>query len=148
LKSLDGGLRGNAEAARLKGEKGSLDKEMAELETKIAAIDQRLEAHAKLEEELKTLRANIRAGEKKKDELIAAARAKITPDQAKSLILARLRKVLGEQFDGYLRQHQRSLIAAVENLHDKYAVTAQSILEDRDREAKSLDGFLVELGYA
>lgn len=148
LKSLDGGLRGNAEAARLKGEKASLDKEMAELEKKIAVIDQRLEAHAKLEEELKTLRANIRAAGKKKDELIAAARAKITPDQAKTLILARLRKVLGEQFDAYLRQHQRSLIAAVENLYDKYAVTAQSILDDRDREAKTLDGFLVELGYA
>jgi type I restriction enzyme M protein len=148
LKSLDGGLRGNAEAARLKGEKASLDKQMAELEKKIAAIDQRLEAHAKLEEELKTLRANIRAGEKKKDELIAAARAKITPDQAKTLILARLRKVLGEQFDGYLRQHQRALIAAVENLHGKYAVTAQTILEDRDREATALDSFLVELGYA
>ncbi|MCW5769290.1 MAG: N-6 DNA methylase [Phycisphaeraceae bacterium] len=152
LKGLDGGPKrsgsGNAEAARLKGEKGGLDKEMAELEKKIAAIDQRLEAHAKLEEELKTLRANIRAGEKKKDELIAAARAKITPDQAKMLILARLRKVLGEQFDGYLRQHQRSLVAAVENLHDKYAVTAQFILEERDREAKKLDEFLVELGYA
>ncbi len=148
LKGLEGGLQGKTEAARLKGEKARLDKEMAELETKIAAIDQRLEAHANLEEELKTLRANIRAGGKKKDELIAAARAKITPDQAKTLILVRLRKVLGEQFDGYLRQHQRGLIAAVENLHDKYAVTAQTILDERDREAKTLDGFLVELGYA
>lgn len=148
LKGLDGGLRGNAEAARLKGEKASLDKDMAELEAKIAAIDQRLEAHAKLEEELKTLRANVRAGEKKKDELVAAARAKITPEQAKTLILARLRKVLGEQFDGYLRQHQRALIAAVENLHGKYAVTAQRILDERDREAKRLDEFLGELGYA
>lgn len=148
LKKLDGGLRGDAEVARLRDEKGSLDDDIAELEGKIAAIDLRLEAHAKLEEELKTLRANIRSSKVKKDDLIAAARAKITPDQAKKLILARLRKVLGEQFDGYLRQHQRGLIAAVENLHGKYAVTTQTILDERDREAKTLDGFLLELGYA
>jgi type I restriction enzyme M protein len=151
LKGLGGGRGsggGSAESTRLRTEKATLEKDMADLEANIAAIDQRLEAHAKLEEELKTLRANIRAGEKKKDELIAAARAKITPEQAKALILARLRKVLGEQFDGYLRQHQRALIAAVENLHGKYAVTAQTILDDRDREAKRLDEFLVELGYA
>jgi len=148
LKGLESGLQGKTEAARLKGERASLDTEITELEGKIAGIDQRLEAHAKLEEELKILRANIRTGEKKKDDLVAAARAKIAPEQAKTLILTRLRRVLGEQFDGYLRQHQRGLIAAIENLHAKYAVTAKTILEVRDREAKKLDGFLVELGYA
>ena len=114
---------------------------------RIQAIDQQLERHAALDAELKKLKANIREVEKQKDEMIAAARAKISEDEAKSLILERFRKLLTEQFDGYLRQYQRSFIAAVENLWQKYAVTTKQILAERDREAAQLDAFLKELGY-
>ena len=114
---------------------------------RIQAIDQQLECHAALDAELKKLKANIREVEKQKDEMIAAARAKITEDQAKTLILERFRNFLNEQFDGYLRQYQRSFIAAVENLWQKYAVTTKQILAARDREAAQLDAFLKELGY-
>ena len=79
--------------------------------------------------------------------LIAAARAKITEDEAKRLILERFQRLLTEQFDGYLRQYQRAFIAAVENLWQKYAVTTKQILADRDREAAQLNVFLKELGY-
>ena len=114
---------------------------------RIQAIDQQLERHAALDAELKKLKANIREVEKQKDEMIAAARAKITEDEAKTLILERFRNLLNEQFAGYLRQYQRSFIAAVENLWQKYAVTTKQILAERDREAAQLDAFLKELGY-
>ena len=114
---------------------------------RIQEIDQQLERHAALDAKLKKLKANIREVEKQKDEMIAAARAKITEDEAKTLILERFRKLLTEQFDGYLRQYQRSFIAALENLWQKYAVTIKQILADRDREAAQLDAFLKELGY-
>jgi type I restriction enzyme M protein len=100
-----------------------------------------------LEQELKTLKANIREVEKKKDELVSAARAKISEDEAKALILERFKCLLTERFDSYLRQYQRDFIAAIENLHDKYAATAKMILVERDREAEQLNQFLVELGY-
>ena len=119
----------------------------ATAEERIQAIDQQLERHAALDTELKKLKANIREVEKQKDEMIAAARAKITEDAAKTLILERFRNLLNEQFDGYLRQYQRSFIAAVENLWQKYAVTTKQILAERDREADQLDAFLKELGY-
>jgi type I restriction enzyme M protein len=63
------------------------------------------------------------------------------------LILERFKRLLTEQFDEYLRQYQRGLIAAVETLWQKYAVTAKQILAERDREAEQLGQFLVELGY-
>jgi type I restriction-modification system DNA methylase subunit len=63
------------------------------------------------------------------------------------LILARFKRLLTEQFDGYLRQYQRAFIAAVENLWSKYAVTTKQILAERDRETSQLDAFLTELGY-
>jgi type I restriction enzyme M protein len=55
------------------------------------------------------------------------------------LILARFKRLLTEQFDGYLRQYQRAFIAAVENLWSKYAVTTKQILAERDRETSQLD---------
>ncbi len=115
--------------------------------SRVETIDQQLEQHTELEQELKTLKANIREVEKKKDALVSAARAKINEDEAKALILERFKRLLTERFDSYLRQYQRDFIAAIENLHDKYAVTAKMILAERDQEAEKLGQFLVELGY-
>ena len=113
----------------------------------IETIDNRLARHTALETDLKTLKANIRQVEKQKDELIASARAKISDDEARQLIVERFQRLLIEQFDGYLRQYQRTFIAAVENLWNKYAVTTKQILAERDREAVQLNRFLKELGY-
>lgn len=110
-------------------------------------IDERLEKHAAVEKELKTLKAGIKEVGKQRDELVDAAREKISEDEAKDLILERLERVLGRRFDGYLRQLQRDVIAQVENLCDKYAVTTKDILDHRDGEARNLSDFLEELGY-
>ncbi|KKK67109.1 hypothetical protein LCGC14_2957350, partial [marine sediment metagenome] len=114
---------------------------------RVQKIDAELARHTELEKELKTLKANIRQVEKKKDDLVAAARAKISEEEAKQLILERFQRLLTEQFDSYLRQYQRAFIATVENLWDKYAVTTKQILAERDQEADQLNAFLKELGY-
>jgi len=49
--------------------------------------------------------------------------------------------------EGYLRADQRACLAALENLHRKYAVTAKEIEARRDAAAARLKGFLVEVGY-
>ena len=117
------------------------------LQGQIDEIDERLAIHTALESELKTLKSGIKQVEKQKDELVTAARAKISEEEAKALILERFQRLLTEQFDGYLRQYQRAFIAAVENLWDKYAVTTKEILAERDEAAAQLDSFLKELGY-
>ena len=114
---------------------------------RVQEIDAELAQHTELEKELKTLKGNIRQVEKKKDDLVAAARAKISEEEAKQLILERFGRLLTEQFDGYLRQYQRAFIAAIENLWDKYAVTTKQILAERDAEMDQLSSFLKELGY-
>ncbi len=133
--------------ADLQHEATVAEERAAYITRRVETIDQQLEQHTVLEQELKTLKANIREVEKKKDELVSAARAKINEDEAKALILERFKRLLTERFDSYLRQYQRDFIAAIENLHDKYAVTAKMILAKRDREAEQLNQFLVELGY-
>lgn len=110
-------------------------------------IDARLERHEALAKELRDLKAGIKEVEKRKDDLVAQAREKITPAEAKVLILERFRKALADQYEGYLRQHGRGFVGAVENLWDKYAVTLREILAERDRAAGELKVFLGELGY-
>lgn len=118
-----------------------------ELQKKTEALEAKLAKHKALEDEAKRLKAEIRATEKKQEDLVAAAREKISRDEAKKVIMERLQKLLGETYRSYLRADQRACLSALENLHNKYAVTAKEIEAKRDKAAKKLQGFLKELGY-
>jgi type I restriction enzyme M protein len=63
------------------------------------------------------------------------------------VILDRLHRILVQTYEGYLRVDQRACLAALENLHAKYAVTAKAIEAKRDAEAAKLKQFLAELAY-
>jgi type I restriction enzyme M protein len=100
-----------------------------------------------LEQEAKTIKAGIRSTEKKQDELVEAARAKISRDEARKVIVERLGRLLMESYRSYLRADQRACVAAIENLWSKYAVTAKEIEIERDAASAQLHGFLEALGY-
>lgn len=134
-----------AQAKLAKKEKRSHD--LKTFDAEAAAIDAKLELHKALEDEARQLKAEIRATEKRRDDLVTAARAKISPDEAKTVIISLLRRVLFSTYDTYLRADSRQLLAALENLHAKYAVTAKDILKKRDGAAAKLNAFLEELGY-
>jgi type I restriction enzyme M protein len=110
--------------------------------------EQLLVRHKTLEDEAKQIKADLRATEKKRDELVAAARAKIDRDEARRVIIERLERVLIEMYQSYLRADQRACLAALENLFDKYAVTVVDLEQSRESANTKLDNLLVELGYA
>jgi len=111
------------------------------------ALTKSLETHKLLEDEVKELKATIKQIEGKRDELVGSARAKISTDEARQVIVERLRKTLMDTFAAYLRTDQRACVRAIENLWSKYAITAKSIEGDRDKASAKLQSFLVELGY-
>jgi type I restriction enzyme M protein len=111
------------------------------------SIETSLTRHKALEDEAKELKATLKAIENKRDELVASAREKISVDEARTVIIDRLRIMLLDIYQGYLRAEQRACIKAVENLWDKYAVTARQIEAKRDEASRQLQEFLVELGY-
>ncbi len=122
-------------------EKGALAKRRA------ADIEKSLTRHKVLEDEAKALKAIIKGTEKKRDELVASAREKISTDEARIVIIERLRKELMESYRSYLRGDLRACIKAIENLWDEYALTAKEIEAERDAASKQLQEFLMELGY-
>ncbi|NIC36964.1 N-6 DNA methylase [Halomonas desiderata] len=111
-------------------------------------LEAELEGHKTLENEAKTLKATIKAIENKRDELVESARKKISVDEARTVIIERLRQRLMAIYQNYLRTEQRACIKAIENLWSKYAVTARQIEAERDQASRQLQEFLVELGYA
>ncbi|WP_318510505.1 type I restriction-modification system subunit M [Photobacterium leiognathi] len=111
------------------------------------AIEAKLAAHKALEDELKQLKAEIKETEKLRDELLEVARNEITAEEAKVLILDRFKTELDRQYQSYVRALLFGRIAAIENLHRKYLVTAKSIIAKREHEASKLAGFMKELGY-
>ena len=135
-------LNTRAKLAKKEGEKGDWTAYMAEA----AEIEKRLAAHKALEQEAKTIKAGIRTTEKKQDELVEAAHAKISRDEARQVIVERLGRLLMESYRSYLRADQRACIAAIENLWRKYAVTAKEIEVERDAASFQLQGFLKALG--
>ena len=136
-------LNTRAKLAKKEGEKGDL-----QTWTHAAgAIEKRLAAHKALEAEAKTLKVAIRGTEKKRDELVEAARARISRDEARQVIVARLGRLLRDTYRAYLRADQRACVAAIENLWSKYAVTAKEIEAERDAAGARLREFLDVLGY-
>jgi type I restriction enzyme M protein len=133
----------NAEALLAKREK----RDPSEFKARAGATEKLLERHKKLEDEAKELKSDLRVNEKKQEELVAAARARIDREEARRVILDRLHRLLVQRYESYLRADQRACLAAMESLHAKYAVTANMIESQRDATARKLRIFLSELGY-
>lgn len=115
--------------------------------TRADRAEAKLATHKALEDEAKTLKAAIKSTAARKDELVEQARLKISKNEARQVIVERLGSVLFDSYCQYLRADQRACIAAIENLWNKYAVTAKQIEVEREDAAQALQAFLVELGY-
>ena len=139
---------------KIPGEIASLKAEVAKQEAEIKMIDDqifedeaRIARHLELEEELKQCRKVIKEIKAKKQVLVDVARSKISPAEAKALILERWKRTLHDTVNGYLQSHQRHLLQSIEQLWDKYTTPLHSILSEREKETELLNDFLKELGY-
>jgi type I restriction enzyme M protein len=92
-------------------------------------------------------KAALNARLAKTDAILAAIGGQLTDEQARMLILKKLYDVAGSELNRYLNAEKRALIAVVENLWDKYAVSSQELEKARIETLKTLDGFLRGLGY-
>jgi len=157
---------------RIKQFKDTLKQEQSELELKLRlkriggdeAKAETSELRQQVETQLKVLNPNhkddkkqITALHKDKaalelrlsriDGVLAAIGGRMTDAEAKTLILKKLYDWVKEQLTRYLNAEKRTLIARVENLWDKYAVSSRELETDREKTLKTLDTFLSKLGY-
>jgi type I restriction enzyme M protein len=135
------------EIALLKTDAIKFAAETERLDAMIEADEERFAKHTELEEELKLCKKKVKEIKDRKQALVDSARLKITPEEAKELILKRWKATLHSTVNGYLQNHSRQLLLAVDGLHNKYTLPLHSILSDREKETQLLNNFLIELGY-
>ncbi len=135
------------ERSQLEEELNQKQKSQTQAETKKATIEQKLAKHTELTNELKTCKATIAEIKAKKEDLVAKAREKITPEEAKVLILTRFKDVLHHTVMDYVNRYERALITELETRFTKYQNTLVNILDNREQAANQLNNFLMELGY-
>jgi type I restriction enzyme M protein len=121
--------------------------EQKKLERKQTGVEAKLQPHKDLEKELKDCKATIKEIKDRREELIAKAREKITPEEAEQLILARWQTSLQDYFFSYLRQYEQALRQWIEGIWEKYHQTLTGILQAREEQSDLLNQFLTELGY-
>jgi type I restriction enzyme M protein len=85
--------------------------------------------------------------ERYKAALVEEARAKITVEEAKELIIKRWERSLHTLIIGYQEIHTRNVIHAIEELYEKYTTTLNDVLSSREKETQLLNNFLIDLGY-
>jgi len=83
----------------------------------------------------------------KTDTLVIEIGGQLGEEEARRLILKKLYDIAHSELNRYLNAEQRVLIAAVENLWDKYAVSSRNLELTRGETLERLDGFLNGLGY-
>jgi type I restriction enzyme M protein len=71
----------------------------------------------------------------------------ITDEEAKNLILQKHNNLVQQELLKYLNAEKRKLIAGIENLWDKYAVSSKELESKRTDTLNELSEFLMELDY-
>lgn len=92
-------------------------------------------------------KAALQARLAKTDAILAAIGGQLTEEEFRRLILKKLYNLAINELNRYLNAEKRELIAGVENLWDKYAVSSQELETERSETLKTLEGFLKGLGY-
>lgn len=81
------------------------------------------------------------------DTILNSIGGMMTDDECRELILEKHHRLIGLELDRYLNAEKRHIIALFDNLWDKYAVSHNAILNDRDATFATLNQFLTELKY-
>lgn len=137
---------------RLKRIGGDDDKtETSELIAQVTAAMTGLDPEVKEEKKkLAALKKDKAALEKRLtniDTVLAAIGGQLTEADAKRLILKKLHDLADKELLRYLNAEKRVLLAIIENLWDKYAVSSQMLEMEREESLNTLNGFLSKLGY-
>lgn len=116
-------------------------------EERIKALDSKDKGDQKKIERLSNDKLTLKTQIEKADALLKSIGGQLTEEQAKGLILKKCFDLINNELIRYLNVEKRALIAILEKLWDKYAVSANQLEENRADTLQTLNGFLKGLGY-
>jgi len=136
------------DAAALRTELATLETEIAPVLAEMKDIKTKLAPYEEICDKLTDARKKLRALEEALLERLESARAMLTADHVRDLVLDLSRVALLRVLSAGVTAHRHQVIAAVENLWDKYRLSLTERERTRADVGNRLDGMLKELGYA
>jgi type I restriction enzyme M protein len=118
---------------------GSAQKEAKKWEDLIAKINEK-------EKELKKARNEVNKKQKELEEKVSQKIETLTEEEAKGLILEKFYEYIDMQLNKYLNAEKKEIIKIFENLWDKYKISLNDLIKERDEEIRKLNEFLSKLG--
>lgn len=118
-----------------------------QVESRLADLDPKDKPDKKKINALRKDKVALEARIARTDALLTEIGGQLTAEQARGLILRKIYDIARAELDRYLNAEKRQLIAVVENLWDKYAVSSRQLEQQRAETLETLDGFLSGLGY-
>lgn len=153
IKAIKADLKDTADYANIKKSVTALEKELKKANNDAAKLHLVLEAQKQFKEITKAYNARVKDSgilQSKLDSidaLLEAIGGMITTEESQKLILKKHFDIINDQLQRYLNAEKRALIAAYENLFDKYYTSAQAIEQKREGTMKELNDFLTQLNY-
>lgn len=135
-------------AAPLRAELAQVETEIAPVLAEMTDIKAKLAPYDEICEKLSEARKKLRALEEALLERLESARGMLTADQTRDLVLDLSREALVRVLSAGITAHRQQVVAAVENLWDKYRVSLTAREKTRSDVSGKLGDMLKELGYA
>lgn len=120
---------------------------LATIKAQLATLSEAKKDEKKQITALRKDQAALTARIQRADQVLTEIGGQLTVDQAKKLILKKLHDLATAELHRYLNAEKRQLIAALENLWNKYAVSSQALEDERSKTLKTLGAFMAGLGY-
>ncbi len=115
-------------------------KEAQKWQDLIRKIDEKDKELKKLNKELKQKQQTLKESVKQKRETL-------TEEEAKLLLLEKFKESIKQELEKYINAEKKEVIKIFEKLWDKYKISLNQLIAERDEEVKKLNEFLKQLGY-
>lgn len=146
-------LNNTSDYDNIKKSVNAFEKELKKSKDQPEVLQMVLDVKKQFKEITKTYNARVKDSEILKnklnslDALLAEIGGMITTEESQKLILKKHFDIINDQLQRYLNAEKRALVAAYENLFDKYYTSAQTIEQKREETMAELNDFLTQLNY-
>jgi len=120
---------------------------VAQGDARLAGLDPKKKADKKTITALDKDKEALSARLARTDAVLKAIGGQISDAAARRLVLKKIYDIARAELDRYLNAERRVLVRAVENLWEKYAVSADEMENERAVTLATMGGFLTGLGY-
>ncbi len=110
-------------------------------------LEELIERIEKKEKELKKFKKELKKKNEELNQKVEQKREEMTEEEAKELILEKFYEIIEKELEKYLNAEKREAVKVLEKLWDKYRVSLEELIRERDKEVAKLDEFLKKLGY-